>query len=174
MGIIHKRIRLVCLLALALLVLLSVGVAYGRYSSTRQETLAFQAAQNDAARAIEIRSDGGWTSTAAGVELTFSLANAADTAGQSAILRLTATEGLDPAACAVTLTVGDAVYTGIPYAVQEGTPLYAQMGAGTEYRFHADDTELVWPVSDGQTYTLAVTGEADASLLRLTATETIG
>ena len=173
MNVVHKRIRLVCLLALALLVLLSVGVAYGRYSSTRQETLAFQAAQNDASRAISIHSTDGWRTTATGVELTFSLTNATATPGQSVILRLTATDGFDPAACTVTLTAGDTAYTGTPYSVEEGTPLYADMGAGTEYRFCIGADEQVWAVSDGQTYTLAVTGEADASLLRLTATETI-
>lgn len=173
MNVIHKRIRLVCLLALALLVLLSIGVAYGRYASTRQETLAFQAAQNDTARAIAIRSDSGWQTTDEGVELTFTVNNATDTAGQSVILRLTATDGFDPAACTVALTVGEATYIGMPHPIEAGTPLYEEMGAGTEYRFFTETTELVWGVSDGQTYTLAVTGEADASLLRLTATETL-
>lgn len=171
MRLSHKRIRLVCLLAIGALLLAGVGVAYGRYCSIRQETLAFQAAQNDPSRTIEIRSADGWHTTADSALLTFSLCNAGDVAGQNAILRLTATEGFDPARATVILTADGTEYRGTACSVEEGTPLYDRMGAGTEYRFYADGEELTWGVSDTTAYTLTVEGKADASLLRLTATE---
>lgn len=171
MSLRHKRIRLVCLLVVGGLLLTCVGVAYGRYSSIRQETLAFQAAQNDPARAIEIRSADGWLTAADSADFTFSLCNAGGVTGRRATLRLTATEGLDPTRVTVTLTVDGTAYHGTPQGIEEGTPLYERMGAGTEYRFIDGDDELTWTVSDEQIYTLTVEGAADASLLRLTATE---
>ena len=169
MSKMHKGIRLVCLLTLVA-VLLAVGVTYARYSTTRRETLTFEAAQNDPSHALEIRSDAGWRTTAEGVEIAFSLCNAANVAGQRAYLRLTATEGFDPAVATVTLTVDGTVYEAVPRAVREGDPLYASMGTGTEYRFTSVDGEPIWEVSPTSVYTLTVEGEADASLLRLTAT----
>ena len=170
MNRVHKTIRLVCLLTLLLAMVLTVGVSQARYSTTRRETLTFEAAQNEPSRALEIRSDDGWRTTANGVELTFSLCNTGNVTGQRACLRLTATEGFDPAWSTVTLTVDGVAYVGTPHTIAEGTVLYESMGAGTEYRFTAAGDELVWEVSPTQVCTLTVEGEADVSLLRLTAT----
>ena len=164
----HKRIRLVCLLVIAALLLAGIGVAYGRYSSVIRDTVLFQADKSDPSRAIAIHADGGWRTTAQGVAITFTLKSGA--ADQRATLRLTATEGFMPADATVTLTVNGADYVGVPETIDAGHPLYDKMGAGTEYRFYTADTECVWAVSDTP-YTLTVEGEADASLLRLTATE---
>ena len=166
----HTSIRLVCLLVLVAVLLAAAGVTYARYSSTRRDTLTFEAAPNDASHALEIRSADGWRTTPHGVALTFSLCNVGDVTGQKAYLRLTATEGFDPAQATVTLTVGDTVYVGVPSPITEGNPLYQSMGAGTEYCFSTIDSEQIWEVSPTTEYTLTVEGEADASLLRLTAT----
>lgn len=168
MSLMHKRIRLVCLLILVLLLLAGIGVAYGRYSSVIRDTLTFQAQKSDPDRAIAICSDSGWRTTAGGAAITFTVESGA--ADQRATLRLTATEGF-PASATVTLTVGDTDYVGVPQTIDVGHPLYDKMGVGAEYRFYTADGECVWAVSDTTTYTLTVEGEADASLLRLTATE---
>lgn len=171
MRLFHKRIRLVCLLAIGGLLLACVGVAYGRYCSIRQETLAFQAARSDPSRVISIRSTDGWVTTLDSAEYTFSLTNAGGVAGQTATLRLTATEGLDPTRVTVTLVADGTAYHGTARPIDAGAPLYDRMGSGTEYRFYSDGEELTWAVSSALTYTLTVEGKADASLLRLTATE---
>lgn len=171
MRLTHKRIRLVCLLAIVTVLLAGVGVVYARYSSVRQETLAFQAAKSDASRVLSIQSADGWVRTATGIAYAFSLENAGNVSGQRATLRLTATEGVDPTYVTVTLTVDGTAYRGTACAIEEGTPLYDRMGGGTEYRFYSDGDELTCAVSDDATYTLTVEGRADASLLRLTATE---
>lgn len=171
MRLSHKRIGLVCLLIAVGVLLSCVGVAVARYSSVRQETLAFEASRNDPSRAISITSADGWVTTADSAAYTFSLTNAGGVAGQSATLRLTATEGLDPSCVTVTLTADGTAYRGTALTIEEGTPLYDRMGGGTEYRFYSDGEELSFAVSDAHTYTLTVEGKADASLLRLTATE---
>jgi len=168
---VHRAIRTVCLFLLAAAVVASVGVAYGRYSSSIRESLFFEAAQRDEARIIELRSQSGWETAADRAQLAFSLVNARGVTGQYATLRLTATEGFRADGATVVLTVGGTAYTGVPHTLAKGDPMYDKIGAGTEYRFYTDDRECVWSVSDGATYTLTVTGEADASLLRLTATE---
>lgn len=171
MSKLHTGIRIVCLLTIAALLLAGMGVAYGRYSSTRRETLAFQADKRDADRVISIRSEEGWHTGTDRAEITFSLHNAGNVEGQNATLRLTATEGFVLKHSTITLTVDGTAYDGVPNVVDEGDPLFDKMGKGTEYRFYTADGECVWPVSDTQTYTLTVEGAADASLLRLTATE---
>ena len=167
MSLVHKRIRLVCLLSLAIILLTGVGVTYGRYRSTIRDDVMFQAQQSDPDRAITIQSDG-WHTTANSAELAFSLQSGVE--GQKATLRLTATEGFDPENATVTLLVGDTAYEGKAQSVDEGHPLFDKMGLGTEYRFYTADGECVWAVS-AATYTLKVEGQAEASLLRLTATE---
>ena len=167
MSLVHKRIRMVCLLALVAILLAGVGVAYGRYLSTIRDSVTFQAQQSDPARAITIQSDG-WRTTANSAELAFSLTSGAE--GQKATLRLTATEGFDPENATVTLTVDGTAYVGVAQSVGEGHPLFDKMGKGTEYRFYTADGECVWTVS-AAAYTLKVEGDAEASLLRLTATE---
>lgn len=167
MSLVHKRIRLVCLLALAVILVASVGVTYGRYLSTVRDTVIFQAEQSDPARAITIQSDG-WHTTPDSAELAFALVSGVE--GQKATLRLTATEGFDPETATVTLTVDGTAYEGVPQTVGEGHPLFDKMGPGTEYRFYTTDGECAWAVS-AATYTLTVEGNAEASLLRLTATE---
>lgn len=167
MSLAHKRIRLICLLALAAISVASVGVVYGRYLSTVRDSVTFQAEQSDPARAITIQSDG-WRTTVNSAELSFSLKSGAE--GQKATLRLTATEGFAPQNATVTLTVDGTAYTGVPQSVEEGHPLYDKMGKGTEYRFYTAEGECAWAVSSA-TYTLRVEGNAEASLLRLTATE---
>lgn len=167
MSLVHKRIRLVCLLLLVVILLASVGVTYGRYLSTIQDTIIFQAQQSDPARAIAIQTDG-WHTTANSAELAFALTSGAE--GQKATLRLTATEGFDPQNATVTLMVDGAAYVGVPQTVEEGHPLFDKMGKGTEYRFYTADGECTWTVS-AATYTLKVEGNSEASLLRLTATE---
>lgn len=171
MSKVHKAIRVVCLATIAALLIASIGVAYGRYSSVIRDTIRFQAAKNDGSHAIEIRSGSSWQVTADGVTLAFSLVNAGNETGQRATLRLTATEGFSANNAMVTLTVGGTAYTATPRAVTAGDPLHDKMGNGTEYRFYAANNELTWAVSDGQNYTLTVKGAADVSLLRLTATE---
>ena len=168
MSHVHKKIRIVCLLLLVMTVLAGVGVTYGRYLSTIRDTVTFQAQQSDPARAISVQSDG-WQVTADRGEIAFSLRSGVE--GQKATLRLTATEGLDPERATVTLTVDGAAYVGVPQSVGEGHPLFDKMGEGTEYRFYTADGECVWAVSDAVVYTITVEGEAEASLLRLTATE---
>ena len=167
MSLAHKRIRIVCLLLIVGLLLTGIGVAFGRYSSTIRDTILFQAQQSDPARAITIQSDG-WRTTTDSAALTFSLTSGVE--GQQATLRLTATEGF-PAESVVTLTVDGETYTAEPQAVTAGDPLYDKMGAGVEYRFYDAGAERVWAVTADTTYTLTVIGQADASLLRLTATE---
>ena len=169
MSLLHKRIRLVCLILVVLLLLLGIGVAYGRYSSVIRNTLSFQAEKSDPTRAIAIRSDSGWRVTGDTAAITFSVVSGA--ADQRATLRLTATEGFAVADATVTLTVGGTAYVGVPEIIDEGHPLYDKIGAGVEYRFYTADGECVWTVSDTTVYSLTVEGEADASLLRLTATE---
>jgi hypothetical protein len=158
---------LICLLALAVILVAGVGVTYGRYLSTVRDTVIFQAEQSDPARAITIQSDG-WRTTVSSAELSFSLKSGAE--GQKATLRLTATEGFDPDNATVTLTVDGTAYVGVPQSVEEGHPLFDKMGKGTEYRFYTAEGECEWAVSSA-TYTLKVEGNAEASLLRLTATE---
>ena len=167
MSLVHKRIRIVCLLSLVIILLVGVGVAYGRYLSTIRDTVTFQAQQSDPNRAITIQSDG-WRTVADSAEIAFSLRSGVE--GQKATLRLTATEGFDPEHATVTLLVDGTAYVGVPQTVGEGHPLFDKMGAGTEYRFYTADSECVWAVS-ATTYTMRVEGEAEASLLRLTATE---
>lgn len=171
MSKLHTGIRIVCLLTIAALLLAGIGVAYGRYSSDLRETLAFQAEKSDVARVITIRSEEGWHTRADGAEITFSLQNAGGVSDQFATLRLTATEGFVLKHSTVILTVDDTSYEGVPSHIDKGDPLFDKMGKGTEYRFYTDDGECVWPVTGAQTYTLTVEGAADASLLRLTATE---
>lgn len=171
MSKVHRAIRIVCLCCLMAAVLAGMGVAYGRYSSSIRESLVFEAAKKDGSRAIEIRSTSGWNIAPDNAQLVFSLVNAGGVTGQSATLRLTATEGFDVDGSTVVLTVGGIAYTGVPHTLMQGDPLYEKIGGGTEYRFYSAGSECVWAVSDGQTYTLRVTGEADASLLRLTVTE---
>lgn len=169
MSLMHKQIRLVCLLILVLFLFGSIGVAYGRYRSTIRDTVAFQAQQSDPARAITIRSANGWHTGGDGATITFLLASG--TAGQQATLRLTVTEGFSTEGATVTLMVDDTVYAGVPHAITKGDPLYDKIGYGTEYRFYQADNECRWMVSAEQKYTLRVDGRADTSLLRLTATE---
>ena len=168
---VHRAIRIVCLCLLSATVVVGMGVAYGRYSSFIRESFLFEAAQKDGTRVIEIRSDSGWNTSPNSVKLVFQLINSGSVTGQSATLRLTTTDGFDADGATVVLTVADTAYIGVPHAVSQGDPLYDKIGGGTEYRFYAADSECAWAVSDGQTYTLTVTGEADASLLRLTAAE---
>lgn len=171
MNKVHRAIRFVCLCCLTAAVLTSIGVAYARYNSSIRESLLFEAAQKDGSRVIEIRSSSGWDIASDRAQLVFSLVNAGGVTGQKATLRLTATEGFYANGSTIVLTVDGTAYTGVPQAVAQGDPLYEKIGGGTEYRFYAADSECVWAVSEGHTYTLTVTGEADASLLRLTATE---
>lgn len=166
----HMGIRIACLLTLLAVTLLSIGVAYGRYSTNRRETLAFEAAQLDASRTIEFRSAAGWQVSESNAAITFSLDTPGRVSDLRAHLRLTATEGLDPSKVVVTLTVGETTYRGEVRRVETGVPLYDKMGFGTEYRFYDAGEELVWTVSDATVYTLTVDGAADVSLLRLTAT----
>ena len=168
MSLAHKRIRIVCLLLIAGLLLTGIGVAFGRYSSTIRDTILFQAQQSDPARAITIHAPSGWQVSNQRATLTFSLVSSAD--DQRATLCLTATEGFSTDG-AVTLTVDGVTYTAVPQRVVKGDPLYDKMGAGMVYRFDDAGAERVWSVSADTTYTLTVTGQADASLLRLTATE---
>ena len=171
MSQVHRAIRIVCLCYLTAAVLTSIGVAYARYSSSLRESLIFEAAQKDGSRAIKICSDSGWDAASDRAKLVFSLVNVGGVTGQTATLRLTATEGMDADGSTVVLTVDGTAYTGVAHTVVQGAPLYDKIGSATEYRFYTADRECVWAVSDGRTYTLTVTGEADASLLRLTATE---
>lgn len=170
MNSVRKFLRPVCLLTLILALLGLAGTTYARYRVDLRETLTFEAAQNDASRALEIRSEEGWVTTPRGVSITFNLCNAGDVTGQRAYFRLTATEGFNPAVATVTLTVGDTAYEGVPRAIAEGNPLHLMMGAGTEYSFATADGEPIWEVSPTTEYTLTVEGETDVSLLRLTAT----
>lgn len=167
MSLLHKRIRLVCLITIAVLLLTGIGITYGRYLSSIEDTILFQAKQSDPARAITIQTDG-WRTTANSAELAFALTSG--TEGQKAFLRLTATEGFDPQNATVTLTVDGTAYVGVPQSVEEGHPLFDKMGKGTEYRFYTANGEGAWTVS-AATYTLKVEGNSEASLLRLTATE---
>lgn len=171
MSKVHRAVRLVCLCCLMAAVVVSMGVAYARYSSSIRESLVFKAAKTDASRAIEIRSYSGWDTAPDRAQLVFSLINKGGVTGQNATLRLTTTEGFSDDSTLVILTTNGTTYTGVPHTVKQGDPLYAKIGGGTEYRFYSADSECVWAVCDGQSYTLTVTGEADASLLRLTATE---
>lgn len=166
----RKSIRLVCLLALIVALLGMAGATYARYRTTIRETLTFEAAQIDGSHALELRSEQGWLTTPEGMSFTFTLCNTGDVTGQHAYLRLTATEGFDPEEMTVTLTAGEVDYVGVPREIGAGDPLYAGMGAGTEYRFITDEGEPVWEVSPTAVYTLTVEGATDASLLRLTAT----
>lgn len=168
MSKIHIALRVACLLLLLGLLALGVGITYGRYSSNLRESVVFEAQKQDADRAIAIQSTG-WQTTDARATLTFTLAGAAT--DQYAALRLTATEGFSSQGASVTLTVGDTVYRGTAETIESGDPLYDKMGPGTEYRFYTDGAECRWPVGGSDTYTLTVEGDADASLLRLTATE---
>lgn len=170
MNTARKPIRLVCLLTLMLALLGLAGTTYARYRVNLRETLTFEAAQNDASHALEIRSEEGWVATSDGMSLTFTLSNVGDVTGQKAYLRLTATEGLDPEKALVTLTAGETTHVGVPQPIAVGNALYAAMGAGTEYRFATDGGESLWEVSPTAVYTLTVEGETDVSLLRLTAT----
>lgn len=165
---VHSSIRAVCLLLLAAAVLTGVGVSFGRYSSQIRDTLLFQAAPKEESRAITIHAPSGWQVTDQRATLTFSLVSSAD--DQRATLCLTATEGFSTDG-SVTLTVDGVTYTAVPQRVVQGDPLYDKMGAGMVYRFDDAGAERVWSVSADTTYTLTVTGQADASLLRLTATE---
>lgn len=165
----HMALRVVCLLTIAALLVLGIGIAYGRYSSTLRKTLTFEAEQQDSGRTIEIRSADGWHTDADAATLTFTLTSTA--ADQRATLRLTATEGFTSDGATVTLTVEDTAYRGTAEAIEEGDPLYEKVGPGTEYRFYTAGEECTWAVDGTTTYTLTVEGSADASLLRLTATE---
>lgn len=165
---VHSSIRAVCLLLLAAALLTGIGVSFGRYSSQIRETLLFRAAPKEESNAITIHAPSGWQVSDRSATLTFSLVSGAD--DQCATLRLTATDGF-PADGTVTLTVDGVTYTAVPQTVSESDPLYNKMGGGVEYRFEDAGAEQVWSVSTDITYTLTVTGQADASLLRLTATE---
>lgn len=168
MNLIHKKIRLVCLLLLVVILPVSVGVAYGRYQSTINDTVTFQAQQSDPDRAIAIRTNG-WRTAADRAEISFLLHSGAQ--DQKAILRLTATEGFDPQQATITLQVDGTAFVGVPQLVEEGHPLFDKMGKGTEYRFYTEDDECMWAVSETTTYTITVEGSAETSLLRLIASE---
>lgn len=170
MSRLHRGIRVLCLSVLAFTAVVCIGIAYGRYRSTVQNTLGFEAASADPARSISIRSDNGWLQTNSAVSLLFFLDNGG-AADQKAYLRLTATEAF-PADAAVTLTIGEIVYTAVPQVVEEGDPLYSKIGRGTEFRFYAaEGHEMTFAVSDTQRMTLSVAGASETALLRLTATE---
>lgn len=166
----HGRIQALCLLMLFLAVILCAGIAYGRYCSTLQQVVGFEAVLVDSTRALSIRSENGWQRTEATATLTFHLENGG-AANQRACLRLTATEAF-PANTVVTLAVGNTVYTAVPQAVEEGSPLYSKIGRGTEFRFYdTEGREMTCAVSGTQEMTLSVEGASEAALLRLTATE---
>ena len=165
----HKRIRLVCLLLMIALALTSIGVTYGRYQSNIRNSVFFQAKSSDSGRRLSIDSDIGWVANDQYATVAFSLKSGAE--GQRALLRLTATEGVSPQDITVVLTANGTDYTGVAQPIDEGHPLFSKMGRGVEYRFYNADKECEWMVNDALTYRLTVEGVADASLLRLTATE---
>lgn len=165
----HRGIRVACLLTLAIVLLLGVGVAYGRFFSSLWETVGFRAKPVDPSRAVVIESGEGWQISADGAAITFAVSNEGSITDQRVYLRLTATEGLSSAE--VTLTVDGIVYEASVETVTPGHPLYDKMGQGTQYRFNGPDGELDWPVSTQQNMTISVQGDTDVSLLRLTATE---
>lgn len=166
----HKGIRIACLLTLVALVILSIGISYGRFFSSLWKTVGFQAKPVDSSRAVRIDSEAGWQVDADSATITFTVANDSGDTDQRVYLRLTATEGL-PSDAVVTMTVDDVTYTASAEAITSGHPLYDKIGQGTQYRFYGQAGELDWPVSADQVMTISVQGDADVSLLRLTATE---
>lgn len=171
MSRLHNGIRIGCLLTIAVLLMSGVGTTYARYRSTREDTLLFEAQGIDPAGQLTITSATSWVTTAESAALQFAVTDQVGSTHRQVYLRLTATEGFSAALATVTLTAQGTAYTATAHPIEAGDPLYDKMGPGTEYRFYVDGQEHPFGVNAAQDYTLLVEGEAEASLLRLTATE---
>lgn len=165
----YRRWRGIALLLLCGILLLSMGMALARFSSTVRGLLSFEVKPLDAGEAIRVNAPDGWQVTETGTVLTFTVSGT-DGANRQAYLRLTATEGLSPET-PITLTVNGVAYEGVPRTLDAHELLYQQMGAGTEFCFYDAGEELLISLSGEQTLVLTVAETADAALLRLTVTE---
>lgn len=165
----YRGWRGIALLLLCGVLLLSMGVALARFSSTVRGSLLFEVKPLDAGEAIQLNAPDGWQATETGTVLTFTVSGT-NGASRQACLRLTATEGLSPDT-PVTLTVNGVDYEGVPRAIDPHELLYRQMGAGTEFCFYDAGDELLVSLSGEQTLVLTVAESADAALLCLTVTE---
>ncbi len=165
-----KKISLICLLALLVVVIFSVGTAYARYKTSINQTIIFETKLIDDSGKIVISSADGWVEGNNNLTLDFDLSGGDAKSGRKAYLRLTATENLDTSAT-VTLKVDGVEYQGVPYSVENGELLHFQMGNGTEYRFMSENDEIYWKLSDKKSMKLTVSGKGNKSLLRLVAKE---
>lgn len=160
-------IQVLCLTLLLCMVLVLGSVTYGRYQSTMEKPLTFQAKTLAQTGSYRITSDNGWQPSGEGMVLDFTLSGGENAeAGRAACLRLTATEGLNPKV-EIHLTVDGKTYQATPHAIQEGGALYAQMGGGTKFRFADDSGELSWQLKEAKNMRLTVQGASDQALLRL-------
>lgn len=164
----RKRIiQSICLILLLSLATLCLSVTYGRYRSTIEQAVSFQAKTLEETGAFRITSAKGWQTSGNGMVLDFTLSGGdASDPDCTACLRMTATEGLDPDVV-ISLTVDGKTYEATAYAIKEGAALYNQMGSGTEFRFSDAQGELGWKLTAAKSMRLSVQGVSDTALLRL-------
>ena len=158
------------LVTLLLVALLVGSVTYARYRQAVEQEVGFTAKTLTENGAFLLASANGWQTTESGATLAFALSFEGDSAKKRpAVLRLTATQAMSEDVL-VTLTVGDAVYTAARTPIAQGSALYAQMGAGYEFRFADENGEMTWQ-PNGIPMHLMVQGASDTAMLRLTVDE---
>ena len=189
-----KYLNLLTLLCLVICLVLSVGVAYGRYQwEFPRRSYVFAPELPDSIflcgsvpgewldHGVLPELEEKWLPNAEGVKLDFGVTNGNEKQvsqeDKTYVVRLAA--GLiieDPEKLIVTLYWWDSQgelhwENGVPTPIEKGSMLHASYGDGWVYQFYGDDEELTFTLAGGQlsyaNHTIAVYGEVETTLLDL-------
>ena len=189
-----KYLNLLTLLCLVVCLVLSVGVAYGRYQwEFPGQSYVFTPELPANLFLCGHISEGGlnggtlpaleekWLPDGEGVKLDFGVTNGngqqVSQENQTYVVRLAAGLSIEnPEKLIVTLYWWDSDGTshwqnGVPTPIEKGSALHASYGDGWVYRFYGEQEELTFALTGGQlsyaNYTIAVSGEVESTLLDL-------
>lgn len=137
---VHIRRLLLAALVLTLAAAAAAGTAFARYRTTEETPLRFSVQKPDsiALQASAESTDAPcWQETNGVLTMPFRVTAAKNNQqAQQFAVRLYSSLRVG-----FTLTVGEAVYTGQPTEIEEGSALYQAFGPGWVYTFHAVNTD---------------------------------
>lgn len=190
----RKYLNLLTLVCLVVCLVLSVGVAYGRYQwefPRRSYVFAPELPDNIflcGSLTAEWQEHGKlsdvsekWVPSGDGVKLDFAVTNGNEkqVSQQEKAYSIRLAAGLnieDPAKLTVTLywwdDRGDIHWqTAVPAPIQKGSMLHASFGDGWVYQFYEENAEVSFSLTGGQlaykNHTITVTGDVETTLLDL-------